>query len=373
MNKTTSVYLDLVRFLAAFTIFVAHANYDRFTGGMPYSQYYFNLGNDAVMVFFVLSGFVIAYVANGKENSIDTYFISRFARLYSVVLPALILTVTLDYFGSQIEFELYNGDWYETSYPVARFLANFFFVNELWFLSIRPFSNGPFWSIGYEFWYYVLFALAFFLKKPIKYILITMVCVLIGPSILLLMPIWLMGVIVFKITSTRDIPESFGWLLLMLSIFGYLFYRVNGGQEYILEHTINIVGTEFYENLHWSKFFTSSYIIGTFVSMNFVGFVAVSHRFEKFFSLLSKPIRYMASYTFALYLLHYPLLQFFSALTFSKETNETVPFIVLSGTLISVWLLGAITEKQKHNYKRIFTNLWQKCRNRKNTTSTLEQ
>ena len=88
---------------------IVHANYDRFTGGLPVVWRISHLGNDAVMVFFVLSGFVIAYVANSKEKTIESYFISRFARLYSVVLPALILTIIFDYFGSRIAYELYDS------------------------------------------------------------------------------------------------------------------------------------------------------------------------------------------------------------------------------------------------------------------------
>ena len=73
----------------------------------------------------------------------------------------------------------------------------------------------------------------------------------------------------------------------------------------------------------------------------------MSHRFDKVLNFFSKPIRYLASYTFILYLLHFPLLQFFSALTFNKETSQTNPTIVMLGTLIVIWSLGRITEKQK--------------------------
>ena len=96
MHRNLSIYLDLVRFLAALMVFVVHANYERFTGGLPLLWHFKDLGNDAVMVFFVLSGFVIAYVAAHKERTIEEYAASRFARLYSVVVPALILTMLLD-------------------------------------------------------------------------------------------------------------------------------------------------------------------------------------------------------------------------------------------------------------------------------------
>ena len=51
------------------------------------------------MVFFVLSGFVIAYVSEQKEHTLREYSISRLARLWSVAVPALILTIALDQLG----------------------------------------------------------------------------------------------------------------------------------------------------------------------------------------------------------------------------------------------------------------------------------
>ncbi len=60
MNRPTSIYLDLIRFCAAAIVFIVHANYDRFTGGgLPLLWRLQDLGNDAVMVFFVLSGYML--------------------------------------------------------------------------------------------------------------------------------------------------------------------------------------------------------------------------------------------------------------------------------------------------------------------------
>ena len=46
--------------------------------------------------------------------------------------------------------------------PTQLFFS-FFFLNQLWFFDLAPFSSGPFWSVAYEFWFYALFAAAFFL------------------------------------------------------------------------------------------------------------------------------------------------------------------------------------------------------------------
>jgi len=363
MDRATSIYLDIVRFLAAITVFIVHASYERFTDGeLPFLWRISHLGlwpipyigNDAVMVFFVLSGFVIAYVANTKEKTIEEYFLSRFARLYSVVFPALIITVCLDYFGSNVDFSVYDGGWYQSDMPLVRILTNLFFVNELWFSSIRPFSNGPFWSIGYEFWYYVLFAIAFYLKKPFKYFLFVLVCLLVGPKILLLAPVWLLGVLAYYISSKNYISESVGWILFVISIVGYLLYRVNGGNEYVLELTRSWLGEDNYESLLWSKYFLSSYIIGVFITINFIAVTVVSTRVASVLILIESPVRFLASYTFILYLLHYPLLQFFTAISHDIQSEDARRLLVILGTIVTIWVLGYATEKQKHNYKKLF-------------------
>src|SRR5580704_14604047 len=81
-----SLYLDFVRVLAALAVVLNHAA-DQQTGGqwmkIP------AIGPDAVVVFFVLSGLVIAYTTPSRHASALDYFATRLARLWSVLLPAL--------------------------------------------------------------------------------------------------------------------------------------------------------------------------------------------------------------------------------------------------------------------------------------------
>ena len=219
MNRYISVYLDLVRFLAALIVFFVHANYDRFTSDLPVVWRFRDLGNDAVMIFFVLSGFVIAFVADQKEKTPRDYFVSRFARLYSVVVPALLFTIAIDHVGAYLVPGAYDGWWFQNTRAVWRMFANLFFVNELWFSSIRPFSNGPFWSLGYEFWYYTIFAAAFFLKRWVRYAVVAVLCLLVGPKILLLLPVWLLGVLVYHIIKKNRVSDVVAWVLFLVRHF----------------------------------------------------------------------------------------------------------------------------------------------------------
>lgn len=355
MHRNLSIYLDLVRFLAALMVFVVHANYQRFTGGLPLFWHFKDLGNDAVMVFFVLSGFVIAYVAAEKEKTIEEYAASRFARLYSVVVPALILTMLLDAAGSYIEPSLYSGRWYEFDDPMARVLAGLTFSNELWFSYTRPFSNGPFWSLGYEAWYYVLFAAAHFLRGNVRWLSVTLICLLIGPKILLLLPVWLLGVWAYRCSAAATLSARQGAWLFFGSLAIYLAFRLEGGPDFLLDLSKEVFGTDFlYDKLSWSRKFLSSYVIGLCVAANFIGAVALAPRLPAVAGGLERLIRYAAGFTFALYLLHYPLLQFFAALTAAAGLEAYRTAIVALGPLSVVWILGGAIERQKGPLRDLF-------------------
>lgn len=347
MNKPTSIYLDLIRFLAASIVFFVHANYNRFTGGLPFLWRLENLGNDAVMVFFVLSGFVIAYVSSEKEKTLRDYFASRFARLYSVAIPGLILTVILDWFGSKIDHSVYSGWWFQADNPIWRLLANLFFFNELWFNSIRPFSNGPYWSLGYEFWYYVLFACFQYLRGVFRIFAGFLICILIGPKILLLFPIWLMGVFAYSVIKNHSISLTTGWIFFLTSIMAYLFFRLGGYPQALLDWTTKNLGESVIEELGWSKHFLSSYILGVLITIHFIGIAVISRTVSPILVIVELPIRYFAGFTFALYLFHYPCLMFFTALSSKLNITGLRISFILGGTILVVWILGTITENRK--------------------------
>jgi peptidoglycan/LPS O-acetylase OafA/YrhL len=191
MNRATSLYIDLARFSAALVVFLGHISGQRLTGGFlwqiaPYMSH-------AVTIFFVLSGFVIAYATDKRENSAVSYAVSRAARIYSVVLPALAATVLLDTLGRYLQPALYSDAWgYVDHNQLASFALSALFLNEIWFIHVSPGSDLPYWSLGYEIWYYVIFGI--FLFSPRKWFFLPVALIVIGPKIVSMLPLWLFGV-----------------------------------------------------------------------------------------------------------------------------------------------------------------------------------
>ena len=209
MSRTLSVYLDVVRFTAALVVFLGHAAGG--TGGRLFWQLYI-LGFDAVTIFFVLSGFVIAHVAHTSEHSPRHFFTNRAARIYSVAVPAVVLTAGLDYLGSIINPSF---AWYGKMH--AQLLPTWLpsaltFTNEVWNVDVPIGSNIPYWSLGFEVWYYVLFGCALFAPRGWAILSCLIMALFLGPGIIVLFPMWLAGAAIYLVIGRISrAHEGFGW------------------------------------------------------------------------------------------------------------------------------------------------------------------
>jgi peptidoglycan/LPS O-acetylase OafA/YrhL len=295
MTQALSLYLDMLRFAAAFTVFLSHYAAGRHSGGLfwqvgPY-------GRVAVLVFFVLSGFVIAFVSETRERTLEEYCLSRFAQLYSVILPAFIATAALDGLAVVLNPGSNLGSGQDWLHPVSDYLLSALFLGANWTLSVQPGSNVPFWSLNYEAWYYGLFAAAVFLQGRGRVLALAVAAMVAGPKILVLLPVWLMGVTAWRWRTTVPSPWS------MPLVFGAAagLTALGAGQHIFWQAATP-----------WLPPFYSAfdYFIGALAA------VAIAAMANAPLPLpgpaVQRLIRTLAGTAFELYLLHYPLLHFFS-------------------------------------------------------------
>lgn len=123
--------------------------------------------HSAVILFFVLSGYWIArsVVARAERGwSWSDYLIDRLARLGIVLVPALALGGLLDWtayypLNLPTHHDVTHA-WVLTqdlshSLTLTALAGNMLFLQHLF---VPPFgSNGPLWSLAFEFWYYLWF------------------------------------------------------------------------------------------------------------------------------------------------------------------------------------------------------------------------
>lgn len=222
--------LDVFRSIAAFLVVFEHArnyllvDYSNAKNPGPIWQavYFFSqLGHEAVLIFFVLSGCVIAAVLHrdmirGKW-SWSQYFFNRLTRLWIVLIPALLLTAVLDTAAinltEPLNFIHAGGFAHIQSQPLIERSSPTIFFGNLFFLQtiiVPPFgSDTPLWSLAYEFWYYIVFPIvyiAIFTKASLRKralllaLAVTILC-FVGASISKYFIIWLLGAICFFIHS----------------------------------------------------------------------------------------------------------------------------------------------------------------------------
>jgi peptidoglycan/LPS O-acetylase OafA/YrhL len=129
------------------------------------------LNHEAVLFFFVLSGFCIHYrAAQDKERGLNgllrwrEFYARRFLRLLPPLLVALLLTLACDALSHAL---LISAPSSPSGSPQMRaalsasyrdpagFLGNLFLLMPFF---VTPYgSNWPLWALGYEAWYYLLY------------------------------------------------------------------------------------------------------------------------------------------------------------------------------------------------------------------------
>jgi peptidoglycan/LPS O-acetylase OafA/YrhL len=210
MNRQLSAYLDLVRVVCAVVVVLSHLGHGHLVGGYLWPFTFF--GNEAVMAFFVLSGFVIAFVTDQREQTLAIYAAARLARLYSVILPAMLLTLVLDSVGQAINADSYlNSHAASGGSAVSGYLLSAVMLNKSWSLDQHFGSDGAYWSIPYEFWYYFIFGAVMLLKGWTRVVFTSIGLAIAGPKIVILLPVWMLGVGAYHLHKHRR-PGRLGLL-----------------------------------------------------------------------------------------------------------------------------------------------------------------
>lgn len=350
LERSFSLYLDVLRFLAAAAVVISHLRY-RFinpaiSAAIP------DLGRESVIIFFVLSGFVIACTVAQKRPSLYEYALARCARIYSVVIPILLLTFLLAFLtvmwkGAEIEngYELFRSYFYLPFHLL--------FLGEIWTLSETPPWLGQYWSLGYEIWYYIFFGAVYFLRGKTRLVAATLIFCLIGYKLWLLLPIWLAGVAMYHAQQRYTLPRSIarlGWLLSILLLFAY---KAEGLDVYLRQ-----LGTQWWPfaslRLGSASRYLADYLVCLIVLGNF--YCARFAAFEKLIGVRNL-IRALSAYSFTLYLVHGLVMGMWETY-YRHDKSSALDFTLLVATIALVtWLFGLVTEEKKHVFYNAFKAL----------------
>jgi peptidoglycan/LPS O-acetylase OafA/YrhL len=372
ISNNLSGFLDLVRWISALCVVIEHLRYVWF---MEYSSiqqktlltkafYFFTgFGSEAVIVFFVLSGYLVGGGAFKKwqndSYSAKEYFVSRFSRIYTVLIPALILGGLLDWLG----LHYFNQSGIYTMGPslYGRFLDYIIADNLNWklflfnILNVQGLmvshlgSNGPLWTLAYEWWLYCIFGLVLeVLRRRVKdfmlWILLAALIAVIAicpTKFLIYMGFWILGVLTAvvkfdKVRVSHNIALIIFVILLLISRMVHILFD---GYAHVF---ISLI-----------RDFTLA------ISFS-ISIIALQNQ-EKFLIRYFKFQKSMADFSYTIYLLHVPLLVFIVAVlggyygvSFLGEPNPkeiVISIIVLIFTYSSLYGFSLVTERHTSNVK----------------------
>ena len=343
MTRGLSLWLDALRVWATIVVVLSHVAYPRFTRGDYIIIRELNLGSDAVILFFVISGMVIAYAAE-RDKTLATYSFNRLTRLFSVLLPALLLTFVFDQVGQSIGPEAYETFYNPAS--LGELLMRGLTMSNEWgaFDRIRLGTNGPLWSLSYEAAFYVLFAVAFFMNGMRRAAVLILLSIIFGPRILLLMPAWLMGVLVWNWVASNG-PDRLSRRTARL-------FAIGGPLAYMICQAANVPATmaaqtsALFEPMNYrmvlafSDEFLWNGMIGAMAAVHIMGMARLLRSSERD----SARIRWWAGASFSIYVTHYPALHLIDA-AFPQETLARDGLLVV-GSIVVGLVFAAVFERR---------------------------
>lgn len=315
---------------AAATAVVLFHFHDKHFGPDWITRYFPSNGHGFVIVFFVISGFLITMAAENKSAA--EFTIDRCARIAIVALPVLLACFAL----SALVPTITAAPEYikAVEQPVLTLLLNATFLSQSWSLMYFPYLDAPFWSLSYEVMYYLIFGLFFYLKGPARWILSILLCAAAGPKILVLFPCWLAGVAAFKFRNGFGVGAAAGWvavigapLLLIVAFKLGLKGHLNAASLYF-DHTP-------------SEGFVRSWAVAATVAVHLWGVCQVEIKLPRFVEVAC---RHLANMSYSIYLAHLPFLYLLAYYLI----DQTSALFVIAGiplTFCFCFTVSALTER----------------------------
>lgn len=309
LTTSESVMLDIIRVAAACVVAFGHLTRDPFSNGWPDLTF---VARNAVSVFFVLSGFVIRYVTVRRPVSFKHYLGDRASRIYSVAIPALFFAWFADSISRRVNPSFYAHWAGDYTHAPLRILANLLFCGQLWTRIVNPFSDSAYWSINYEVAYYVGYGCFFYLARKSRWFWLGFVCLLCGPRICYLAPLWILGCVAHDLyqrwNANGTAARNLNWLMAVpVFVFAlvivespshpgltYLTYLGIFPHLYSMMTSVWIRPPEFVFGFLWVIIFLRLLLFARSLKM-----------VEQ--SRLVRSIRFASEGTFPIYLTHFPL------------------------------------------------------------------
>ncbi len=342
LTPSFSSYLDFLRFGAALTVLLGHMVQDGFALGWIPIAY---LSHEAVVVFFVMSGYIVYASTVARQGTAADYFIARASRIYSVALPAVVFCVVLSlavgWFWPALA--AIEPSWRPFSW--ADIGASLLFLNESWGPPTDLSLNGPYWSLCYEVWYYVLFGIAFFGRGRWRWPLFAIAAAIAGPAILVLFPIWLFGAWLgaspdrhVKVSPTLAVIVWVGSFLVVCAI------QWSDLDKLVMSWLHNRIPG--FWRLEAAQRLVTDYVIALAIGAHLVVYGSLPSVILVFFQRTRAQWTSLAGFSFTLYLFHRPITTLAGEAIDPDSMSVALSLGFLALVLLLCWVISFVTERQ---------------------------
>ena len=344
-------WLDLIRFLAAFTVLLAHYRGAFFVEYrlLPENQknilstlFFFltRLGEESVLIFFVMSGLLVGGRAIEKilNNKVDVakYILDRSVRILLPLFASIVLVVIIDLIiGNRIPFLDILGS-------VLSFQGLF----------TDCYSNAPLWSLAYEIWFYVIMAGIMLLLKGKKeknklwgLVLVVLVLSFFTKLSTVYLFLWFIGAFVFFLSSFQGKRRSVVFLIFILLCFFMVLSQLTSESKTSLPILFSKLDKDL---IKICLGLTAAIFISAMKDIKPVTEIGIY--VEKIGSKLAK-------FSYSLYLTHYPLMYLLLAWGVPKSTELSLTSIMYFTLTISIaivisYVMYFLAEKHTDSIKK---------------------
>ncbi|MFT3718773.1 acyltransferase family protein [Pseudorhodoferax sp.] len=340
ISNELSAYLDFLRFTAALAVLLGHMAQDGLAiQWIPLS----NFSHEAVIIFFVLSGFIIQSNTHARNPSAADYSIARFSRIYSVTLPAILFSIAVAELLVLIGVDRFPEGHHRFSW--LDLLGSISFLNESWNSPTQLTLNHPFWSLCYEVWFYVLFGLYCYAKGRLRWPLLLLAAVFAGPAVLALFPIWCLGAWTAGIQRNGTLRIRRGAMVLfmlapmLMVILNH--FEIDTRVQASIEERVPALW-----RLENSQRFLTDYLLSLALCLNILAFPSLPKGFREFFARHKNVLMQLAGFSFTLYLFHRPMTKIAGEYLPEAARGSLPSFILLLAILMACWIISLYTERQ---------------------------